>query len=114
MPLGFWDPACRIAMLALVGGTALVASAQGGSCGPLTLLVVGVGGTGGVVLGLSEHGGALADLVELEDPEGPGAGETLADLAVQVDPEILIELGVLAETHRRGQRQTPPSGGCGR
>ena len=114
MPLGFWDPACRIAMLALVGGTALVASAQGGSRGPLVLMVVVVGGTGGVVQGLSEHGGALADLVELEGPEGLEAGEALADLAVQVGPGILMELGVLAETHRRGQRQTPPSGECGR
>ena len=101
-------------MLAVADGTALVVSVQGGSFGPLASLVAVVGGTGGGVRGLSGHGGALAVLADLVELEGPEAGKVLAGLVAQVGPEILMELGVPAATHRRGQPQTPPFGGCGR
>ena len=92
-------------MLTVADGTALVASVQGGSFGPLTSLVAVVGGTGGVVRGRSGHGGALAVLADLV---------VLAGLVAQVGPAILLELGAPAATHRRGQPRTPPFGGCGR
>lgn len=101
-------------MLAVADGTALVVSVQGGSFGPLASLVAVVGGTGGGVRGLSGHGGALAVLADLVELEGPEAGKALAGLVAQVGPAILMELGVPAATHRRGQPQTPPFGGCGR
>ena len=114
MPLGFWGPACRVAMLTVADGTALVASVQGGSFGPLASLVAVVGGTGGVVRGLSGHGGALAVLADLVVLAGLEAGEALAGLVAQVGPAILLELGVPVATRRRGQPRTPPFGGCGR
>ena len=114
MPLGFWDPACRVTMLSVADGTALVASVQGGSFGPLTSLVAVVGGTEEVVRGRSGHGGALAVLADLVVLAGLEAGEALAGLVAQVGPAILLELGAPAATHRRGQPRTPPFGGCGR
>ena len=92
-------------MLAVADGTALVASVQGGSFGPLASLVAVVGGTEEVVRGRSGHGGALAVLADLV---------VLAGLVAQVGPAILLELGVPVATRRRGQPRTPPFGGCGR